>query len=89
VIDAKGELLGLVTDYDIRRALELDRDLFSMKITEIMTPKPLAVADTAKASEALDLMKRRKKPIAILPVVDAAGKVVGMVHLHDFLAAGL
>jgi len=89
VVNAKGELLGLVSDYDIRKALESDRNLFSMKIIDIMNSSPEYITADAKAIEALDMMRRRKKPTAILPVIDAHRKVVGMVHLHDLLAAGL
>jgi arabinose-5-phosphate isomerase len=89
VVNSKGELLGLVTDYDIRRALESDRNLFSMKITDVMNPSPDYISAGAKAVEALEMMRHRTKPTAILPVIDDEKKVVGMVHLHDLLAAGL
>jgi arabinose-5-phosphate isomerase len=89
VVNPKGELLGLVTDYDIRRALESDRNLFSMKISDVMNPSPDYIYAGAKAVEALEMMRHRTKPTAILPVIDDQKKVVGMVHLHDLLAAGL
>jgi arabinose-5-phosphate isomerase len=88
VINGGGELLGLVTDYDIRRVLESDQNLFSLKISEIMNSAPEWISSEAKAVEALEIMRTRKKPIAILPVVNGR-VVVGMVHLHDLIAAGL
>jgi len=89
VIGAGGELLGLVTDYDVRKVLESGRDLFKMKISEIMNPSPAVIYNDAKAVEALEIMRSRKKPISVLPVLDREEKVVGMVHLHDLISAGL
>ena len=89
VVNSKGELLGLVSDYDIRKALESDRNLFALKITDIMNPAPDFIIDNARAVEALNMMRQREKPTAILPVVNRDREVVGMVHLHDLLAAGL
>jgi arabinose-5-phosphate isomerase len=89
VIGDGGLLLGLVTDYDVRRALESDRDIFSMTISEIMNPRPDWVHEDTKAVEALEMMRQRSKPIALLPVLNKDGCVVGMIHLHDLVAAGL
>jgi arabinose-5-phosphate isomerase len=89
VINDRGELLGLVTDYDIRRALESERDIFSMKISEIMNSSPDVVFSDEKAVDALEKMKERSKPTAVIPVVNRDRKVVGMIHLHDLISAGL
>jgi arabinose-5-phosphate isomerase len=89
VIDPDGKLLGLVTDHDVRKALEAGQGLFSMKISELMNSAPDVVSSTARATEALELMRSRTKPTAVLPVLDANGRVVGMVHLHDVVAAGI
>jgi arabinose-5-phosphate isomerase len=91
VIAEDGSLLGLVTDFDIRRALEADRDIFRMSISDLMNPSPLTVLESAKAVEALETMRRRgePKPVSVLPVVDAEGMAVGMLHLHNLIEAGL
>jgi arabinose-5-phosphate isomerase len=89
VIGKKGELLGLVTDYDIRKALESDRDINSLSIREMMNPAPAFVFNDERALDAFESMKRRDKPTAVLPVVDRNRRVVGMVHLHDLISAGL
>jgi arabinose-5-phosphate isomerase len=89
VIGAGGELLGLVTDYDIRRALESDLHVLEMRIADLMNPSPDWVLEDAKAAEALEMMRQRSKPIAVLPVLNKAGVVVGMIHLHDLISAGL
>ena len=89
VIDRRGKLLGLVTDFDVRKALASKRGIVSMKITEIMNPSPILVYSDQMAVDALEIMRRRKKPTAVLPVIDRKNKVVGMIHLHDLIAAGL
>ncbi|HYR89059.1 MAG TPA: KpsF/GutQ family sugar-phosphate isomerase [Terriglobia bacterium] len=89
VANNRGELLGLVTDYDIRKALESDRDIFSLSISEIMNASPDVVFCDEKAVDALEKMKERKKPTAVLPVINRERRVVGMVHLHDLISLGL
>ena len=89
VIDDDQHLLGLVTDFDIRRVLEGKRDIFSMTISTVMNPKPAFVYQDEKAIHALEIMEKREKPISLLPVLDRQSKVVGMIHLHDLVARGL
>jgi arabinose-5-phosphate isomerase len=89
VTDDYGRLLGLVTDYDVRRMLETGQDIFGLKISEIMNPSPAIALGSDRAVDALDKMRSRSKPIAVLPVVGADQRVLGIVHLHDLIAAGL
>src|SRR4030095_6348752 len=84
----KGNVLkGLVSDYDVRRALERGDAIFELKIRDIMNVKPLFVFEDEMATEALDLM--RKKPANILPVLNRSRKVVGIVHIMDLVSAGI
>ncbi len=89
VIDDELRLLGLITDFDIRRILEQGKDFFSMTVAEVMNEKPTFIYDDEKAVNALDFMEKREKPISVLPVLDRQEKVVGMIHLHDLIARGL
>jgi arabinose-5-phosphate isomerase len=89
VIDDKGKLMGVVTDYDIRRHLEKEENIFSMKIEDVMNRKPIFVYEGEKAFSALELMQKRKKPITILPVVNKENIVVGMLRMHDLVKVGL
>jgi arabinose-5-phosphate isomerase len=89
VVDGAGKLLGLVTDYDIRKVLETDRDLMSMHIEQLMNPAPATVLATDLAIEAFEVMRRREKPTAVLPVVNNDGIAVGMIHIHDIISAGV
>jgi len=90
VIDEKGQLMGLITDYDIRTALEKGFDVFSMTNGEVMNPNVTSIFSDEKAVTALELMENRDKPFLVLPVLDrTSGVVVGMVHLHDLVSRGL
>ena len=90
VVDDGGHLLGLVTDYDIRKVLERGEDLFAVSITDIMNKNPTYICSDEKAITALDFMQKREKPFLVLPVLDRLStKAVGMVHLHDLVAKGL
>ena len=89
VVGPKNVLAGLVSDYDVRRALERGEAIFDLSIREIMNPKPTFVFEDQMATEALDMMRSRKKPTNILPVVNRDQKLVGMVHIMDLVSAGI
>src|SRR5438552_3184753 len=89
IVDDAGQLIGIVTDYDIRRAVGQGKNVFTMRIAELMNPKPVSVDADAKAVQALKLMEERIKPLAVLPGVEAGGRVCGMLHLHDLMDKGL
>jgi arabinose-5-phosphate isomerase len=90
VVGDDGRLLGLVTDYDIRRVLEQRQDLFSMTIVDVMNRQPSYTFSDEKAIAALEQMEHREKPFLLLPVLNReTRKVVGMIHLHDLFARGL
>ncbi|MEK9144788.1 MAG: CBS domain-containing protein, partial [Elusimicrobiota bacterium] len=89
VVDRKGRLVGLVTDYDVRRRLELGQDVISKTIAAVMNAKPTAIRAERLAMEAAAIMTERKNPFLVLPVVDKAGRAVGMIHLHDIRTRGL
>ena len=89
IVDTSGHFLGLVTDYDIRQALETNRNILEMTIPELMNTAPATISADELAVTALERMRQRAKPIAVLPVVDENRHPVGMIHLHDLVAAGL
>ena len=89
VADEQERLLGLVTDYDVRKMLETGQDIFAMKISDIMNTTPEVAYSTDRAVDALERMRARNKPIAVLPVLSADRRILGIIHLHDLIAAGL
>lgn len=89
VVNGSGKLAGLVTDHDIRRALERGGNLASQSIAQIMNPRPTSIRFDRLAIEAADIMTNRKNPFLVLPVINRQGRPVGMIHLHDIRAKGL
>ncbi len=89
VADEQERLLGLVTDYDVRKMLETGQDIFAMKISDIMNTTPEVAYSTDRAVDALERMRERTKPIAVLPVLNPDRRILGIIHLHDLIAAGL
>lgn len=83
-------LLGIVTDGDIRRALQRCQpaELTALRARDIMTADPVIVAPDRMAHEALRLMEDRPSQIAVLPVVER-GRCIGLVRLHDLVRIGL
>jgi arabinose-5-phosphate isomerase len=87
VVDGKHKLLGIFTDGDLRRHLEADPAVLSRKVSEVMTKNPASIKKEKLAAEAFDILKSKK--IDELPVVDVAGRVVGLLDVQDLLKAGL
>lgn len=86
VLDDNQNLIGIVTDGDLRRLLIKDLDLKVVKAEEVMTPNPQTIDSESLAVEALKLM--REKSITQL-IATEGGRYVGMVHLHDLVREGL
>ena len=86
VVDADGRLLGLFTDGDLRRTLADESvDVRTTRIADVMTRSPVTIGSDALAVEAARLMETRK--INGLLVLDADGRVVGALNIHDLLRA--
>jgi len=84
VLDAEGRLAGLVTDGDVRRALQNHDDIRGVLARDVMTARPATVSPNASVHEALRIMEDRPSQIAVLPVVDeATGQCAGLIRLHD------
>lgn len=83
VIDGQGNLVGIITDGDIRR--QLSDDLLSRRVEEVMTPDPKTIAPDALVASALEVLN--SAAITALMVVENR-KPVGIVHMHDLLKIG-
>jgi len=83
VVDNSLILLGIVTDGDIRRSLLKWKDIMGLKVDKIMSTSPKMIQEGKKVSEAVTLMEHNA--ITVLPVVDKAKRVKGIVHLHGLL----
>lgn len=84
VLDSEGHLVGLITDGDVRRMLQAHEEIKSLKVSDIMTLKPMTVDPRIKLGEALKIMEDRPTQITVLPVVDLQTQVfLGLVRVHD------
>ncbi|HSQ56274.1 MAG TPA: KpsF/GutQ family sugar-phosphate isomerase, partial [Gemmata sp.] len=80
--DAEGRLAGLFTDSDLARLFESRQDFaLDLPIAQVMTKNPIVIAPDARVGEAIDLLRSRK--ISELPVVDVAGRPLGMLDITD------
>ena len=86
VVDAEENLVGIITDGDVRRMLERSTDWATIQIADMMNPSPKTIDSEAFATEALAIMQA--KNITQL-VVMAQKKAVGFIHLHDLLKEGI
>lgn len=88
VVDSNGKLAGLVTDGDLRRALQAHDDIRTLRARDVMTANPITIAPDVNLIDALRLMENRASQISVLPVVDpATGACLGLLRLHDIYRA--
>lgn len=84
--DADEKLLGVFTDGDLRRQLEQNPNPLDLPIEKVMSKHPSTIESNALAVDAVAEMQ--EKQITVLPVMHAES-LVGAIHLHDLLKAGL
>lgn len=86
VTNDNGDLLGIITDGNIRRMLENHSNTADLKASDIFTENPKTIEESELAATALEMI--RKHNITQIVVVNE-GKYAGMVHLHDLIREGL
>jgi arabinose-5-phosphate isomerase len=84
ITDAAGDLIGIITDGDLRRHMRTD--LLDARVEDVMTRGPNTVGPDQLAGEALELLNSLKR--TVLFVIDGR-RAVGLVHMHDLLRAGV
>jgi arabinose-5-phosphate isomerase len=91
IVDGEGHLLGIITDGDLRRALQQIKlsELERLGCSAIMTKNPVVSKPEMLAYEALRLMEDRPRQISVLPVVDGENVCVGLIRVHDIVRSGL
>ncbi len=87
VLDGSSHLIGIITDGDLRRALEKDTNILNKNARDIMTIAPKVIAPDALAAKALHEME--KHSITTLFVCKDGKTVEGIVHIHDLLKKGV
>ncbi len=85
VVAASGAVAGIFTDGDLRRCLPKVTDFNAAKVADFMTTQPVSIGPDELAVEAVSVLEEGRK--TQLLVVDAAGRLVGALHMHDLLRA--
>lgn len=91
VVSENSELIGIVTDGDLRRTIEkIGADgLATLTAEQMMTRSPITASPEMLAYDALRLMEERPSQISVLPVTNGDGTCVGLLRLHDVVRSGL
>ena len=90
VVDQKNQLLGIITEGDLRRSLADGKNIDKITVVDLMTPNPIAINIKSPLKDAIILMEDRKSQISVLPVVNDDGKTcVGLLRLHDIYQTNL
>lgn len=91
IVDELGNLLGLITDGDLRRWMEKVQlsQLATLKAKKLMTKNPIVITPDILAYDALKIMEERPSQIDVLPIVDVKGYCLGLIRLHDIVGSGL
>jgi arabinose-5-phosphate isomerase len=91
VIDEAEQLVGIITDGDLRRLLQRVKptELENLTASSMMTAEPTVVAPDVLAYSALQLMENRPSQISLLPVVNQQQQCIGLLRLHDIVRSGL
>jgi arabinose-5-phosphate isomerase len=85
VLDAEDRVTGIITDGDLRRALEQGIDVGAAGAAQVMKRSPLTIASEKLAVEAVQVMEQNR--ISQLLVVDAERRLVGALNMHDLFRA--
>jgi len=88
VCDREGRLVGIVTDGDLRRALERKENLLDQRASSIMTTKPKTIAKDDLAAQALNKMEEFSIT-SLFILSEEEKRPIGIIHMHDLLKAGV
>lgn len=86
VVNDKDQVVGIITDGDLRRMLEKTNDLSHITATDILSKNPKTIEPSMLAVEALDIL--RDHDISQLLVAEN-GKYLGILHIHDLVREGI
>jgi arabinose-5-phosphate isomerase len=87
IVNDNWELVGLVTDGDLRRILDEKIDIHQDLISSVMTSSPMVAQRNMLAAQALNIMEEKK--INGLIIVDEQQHPIGAMNMHDLLRSGV
>ena len=88
IVDGDDKLLGIFTDGDLRRTLERHDNIRNVRVRDVMTPNPKAIAPDRLAAEAAQILEKQSLG-GRLVVLAPDGRLLGAITFHDLLAAGV
>ena len=83
--DKKGNTTGIITDGQIRRVSQKKKDLYSLKVKEIMTKNPISVSKEMLAIKALSIMNENKITSLCVNHFSKKNQTIGIIHIHNIL----
>jgi arabinose-5-phosphate isomerase len=86
IVDHSGEIVGIITDGDLRRHMR--PDLMTVSVESVMTRNPRTIPPNMLATEMLETINSSKPAVTVLIVAEGR-KPIGVVHIHDVLRAGV
>ena len=89
VCDKRGTVVGVITDGDLRRALEKEDDVLNKKAYTIMNANPKTISKDDLAATALRKMEEFAITSLFILAGDGSQKPIGIIHMHDLLRAGV
>jgi arabinose-5-phosphate isomerase len=87
VVDGAGRLEGVLTAGDLTRLMEHEENVFPIPVTTVMNTQPKRADPDELASAVVYRMEQHG--IMAMPVIDDAGRIAGVIHLHDLMRAGV
>ena len=87
IVDHASKVIGLMTAGDLARLMERDADVMTIRVTDVMTSSPRIIGPDELGSAAVHVMEQQG--IMAMPVLAQDGSLVGVVHLHDLMRAGV
>ncbi|MFQ5780365.1 MAG: HPP family protein, partial [Nitrospiria bacterium] len=83
VVDEEGRLVGIISEFDLIKALRAGKNLDHITAKEVMTSNPVSVAESASSDELMRVLEENH--LIRVPVVDQEGKITGIVARRDVL----
>lgn len=89
IVNTNGDFLGVITDGDLRRALEKGEDILNKRLEDVMTKNPKKINKEMLAEAALKMMEDYAITALFIYENKKTDTVAGIIHLHDLLRAGV
>ena len=89
VINKRGKTTGIITDGQIRRVIQKNENLYSLKVRNVMTKNPIKINKDTLAIKALSIMNENKITSLCVYSSQNKNKTIGIVHIHNILEVGI